>query len=75
MHGGVASLWIVSKPDGKANNLIGQTGLASYYGNHPRLNDLSVSADETTLFFSCDADGKTYHFQADLNTCVVSQAN
>lgn len=65
-HGTTYVLQLVRKDDGSTVSLLTQTGLSNIWGVHPPLYDLSVSSDGSVLYFSCDKDGKTYHFEGDL---------
>jgi hypothetical protein len=74
-HGNAYMLQLIYKVDGKSVNIISQTGLGSGLGRYPLLYDFSMSSDDKTLYFSCDANGVTYHFQTDLSTGAVTKTN
>lgn len=74
-HGEAYMLQLIRKADGKTINMISRTGLGSDFGHHPLLYDFLMSSDDKTLYFSCDSNGVTYHFQADLASGLVTRAS
>jgi hypothetical protein len=71
-------LTIVYKADGRTVELLPKLDLPPSPPNTfnaPSVYGFSMSGDEQTLSFSCDLNGVTYHFQAELATGTVTRVS